>query len=65
MKFTKKRTCNNCKALISGNCELGHINMITRFSFGVAVSWAPQEKCYKPMTNSDFIAAWEINGTDK
>jgi hypothetical protein len=60
MKLSQKRTCNSCKAEsydsrpYIARCELGF--SVTEKNY----EGIPLEKCYKPLTNSQYVDAREI-----
>jgi len=65
MKLTKKQNCNRCKANIYTSqphvetCELG-FELHTDNYTGI-----PDEACYKPLTNADYLDARVLVGNSK
>ena len=60
MKLSQKKNCNGCKGGWNEiqpfwqHCELG-FDVTTKGLCGI-----PQEACYKPLTNSDYMTARRI-----
>jgi len=55
---TLKKNCNRCVAGKHFRCELGYDSVWKSFdTHGFTLFGTPQEKCPKPLNNSDFIFA--------
>lgn len=48
-----KRTCNNCRALSLGRCELGH--PILALGYWPHRGYRPIEDCEKPRTIQEYL----------
>ncbi|MFA6199133.1 MAG: hypothetical protein WC679_01840 [Bacteroidales bacterium] len=58
MKLSKKKTCNDCKALSGDLCILNFDIKCTKKTINAIIfQYVPNEPCYKPKTNKELVLA--------